>query len=80
MQALEQLSLARRVLGYSYVFAFYMFDGATFGEEISSEQNALNQNLFEDQQQQLEREVSTRPTVLTLNPTWSLPNLRSYLC
>lgn len=57
MQAQEQLFHARRVLGYSYAFAFYMFGNSMFSEEITPQQNNLNQNLFEDQQQQLEGEV-----------------------
>lgn len=56
-QAQEQLFNARRVLGYSYVFAFYMFGNFIYRDEITPEQNAINQNLFEDQQQQLESEV-----------------------
>ncbi len=56
-QALEQLFHARRILGYSYVFAFYMFGNDVFREEVTRAQNALNQNLFEDQQQQLEGEA-----------------------
>lgn len=58
-QAQEQLFHARRVLGYSYVYAFYMFGNAMFREEITPDQNAINQNLFEDQQQQLEAEVGS---------------------
>ena len=72
MQALEQLFHARRILGYSYVFAFYMFGNDMFRDEVSPAQNAVNQNLFEDQQQQLEGEV--RPyTVNGRSPmkTWS---------
>ena len=61
MQALEQLFHARRILGYSYVFAFYMFGNDMFRDEVSPAQNAVNQNLFEDQQQQLEGEVRPRP-------------------
>lgn len=54
MQALDQLFEARRILGYTYAFAFYMFGNSIFKEEISPEQNSINQNLFEDQQQQME--------------------------
>jgi Ariadne domain len=57
LQSLEQLFHARRILGQSYVFAYYMFDNVMFGEEITPEQNAINQNLFEDQQQMMEAEV-----------------------
>jgi len=63
-QALEQLFHARRILGYSYVFAFYMFGNELFREEVTPARNALNQNLFEDQQQQLEGEVRARARAL----------------
>ena len=68
-QAQEQLFHARRILGYSYVYAFYMFGGELYGDEISPAQNATNQNLFEDQQQQLESEVGAG---LLLLPTPAL--------
>ncbi len=55
--ALEQLCETRAILGYSYVFAYYMFGGEMFREEINEEQNEMNKNLFEDQQQQLDAEV-----------------------
>jgi ariadne-1 len=48
---------ARRILAYSYAFAFYMFGNDLFKDDISVEQNAINQNLFEDHQQQLEATV-----------------------
>lgn len=57
MQALEQLCDTRSILGYSYAFAYYMFGGELYSEEISPEQNDVNKNLFEDQQQQLEAEA-----------------------
>ena len=57
VQALDQLFEARRILGYSYVYAFYMFGGEMFAEEVTPEQNERNKNLFEDQQQMLEAEV-----------------------
>ena len=57
MQAQDQLFHARRILGYSYVFAFFMFGQVMFADEITPAQNAINQNLFEDQQQQLEQVV-----------------------
>ena len=50
--------MARRILGFSYVFAFYMFDGLMFGNQISTDQNLSNQNLFEDAQARMESEVS----------------------
>lgn len=56
-QAQEQLFCARRILGNTYVAAYYFYGNDMFADEISAEQNAMNQNLFEDQQQQLEMEV-----------------------
>jgi ariadne-1 len=44
---LQRLFRARRALSYSFAFAYFM----------SEEQNVINQNLFEDQQQQLEETV-----------------------
>lgn len=58
LQALDQLFEARRILGFSYVFAFFMFGNAMFRDEISPEQNDINKNLFENQQQAMEALVS----------------------
>ena len=58
LQALDQLYEARRILGYSYAFAFYMFGNSMFKEEITEEQNDMNKNLFENQQQDIEGLVS----------------------
>ena len=70
LQALEQLFHARRILGFSYVAAFFMFGGSYFKGEVTQEQNELNQNLFEDQQQQLEAEVCVqRKVVLCWQPS-----------
>ena len=60
MQALQQLFCARRILGNSYVSAFYFFGNDMFSDEISPEQNDINQSLFEDQQACLETEVIPR--------------------
>lgn len=54
--ALEQLFLARRVLAYSYIFAFYMFGGQMFAD-LPASAAVVNQALFEDKQGQLEVEV-----------------------
>ncbi len=56
-QGLQQLHVARRILGFSYVFAFYMFDGVMFGDQVSADANRSNQNLFEDAQARMESEV-----------------------
>ena len=60
-QGLQQLHVARRILGFSYVFAFYMFDGVMFGDQVSADANASNQNLFEDAQARMESEVRPEP-------------------
>lgn len=68
LQALQQLFCARRILGNSYVSAFYFFGNDMFSDEITPEQNDINKSLFEDQQACLETEVS-----------WSLPHSRQCL-
>ena len=57
MQALQQLFSARRILGNTYVSAFYFFGNDMFLDEITPEQNEINKSLFEDQQACLEMEV-----------------------
>jgi Ariadne domain len=57
LQALDQLFVARRILGYSYVACFYLFDGVTCADDLTSDQNILLKNLFEDAQGMLEMEV-----------------------
>ncbi|KAG0578371.1 hypothetical protein KC19_4G017900 [Ceratodon purpureus] len=54
---LQRLFRARRALSYSFAFAYFMFGNDIFKDDISEEQNVINQNLFEDQQQQLEETV-----------------------
>ncbi|KAJ4962158.1 hypothetical protein NE237_022097 [Protea cynaroides] len=54
---LNRLFRSRRVLSYSYPFAYYMFGEDLFWGEMSKEDRELKQNLFEDQQQQLEANV-----------------------
>ncbi|XP_028807312.1 probable E3 ubiquitin-protein ligase ARI2 [Neltuma alba] len=54
---LSRLFRSRRVLSYSYPFAYYMFGGEMFMEKMSEEERERKQNLFEDQQQQLEANV-----------------------
>eukprot|EP01018_Ginkgo_biloba_P032064 Gb_09093 [translate_table: standard] len=54
---LQRLFRARRALSYSYPFAFHMFGDDLFKDEMTAEERVLRQNLFEDQQQQLERTV-----------------------
>ncbi|OVA18625.1 zinc finger protein [Macleaya cordata] len=54
---LYRLFRSRRVLSYSYPFAFYMFGDDLFKDEMTLEVREIKQNLFEDQQQQLEANV-----------------------
>jgi hypothetical protein len=63
LQALDQLFVARRILGYSYVACFYLFDGVTYADDFGSEQNSLLRNLFEDAQGMLEMEVWLLPVL-----------------
>ncbi|KAF5745642.1 E3 ubiquitin-protein ligase ARI2 [Tripterygium wilfordii] len=54
---LYRLFRSRRVLSYSYPFAYYMFGEELFADEMTKEEKEIKQNLFEDQQQQLEENV-----------------------
>ncbi|XAR72845.1 Ubiquitin--protein ligase [Bertholletia excelsa] len=54
---LYRLFRSRRVLSYSYPFAFYMFGDDLFKDEMTKEVKEIKQHLFEDQQQQLEGNV-----------------------
>ncbi|KAG5412796.1 hypothetical protein IGI04_000363 [Brassica rapa subsp. trilocularis] len=54
---LNRLFRSRRILSYSYAFAYYMFGEELFKDEMSSSEREMKKNLFEDQQQQLEGNV-----------------------
>ncbi|XP_010941706.1 probable E3 ubiquitin-protein ligase ARI2 isoform X1 [Elaeis guineensis] len=54
---LHRLFRSRRVLSYTYPFAFYMFGDELFKDEMTPGERQIRQNLFEDQQQQLESNV-----------------------
>ncbi|KAL3843480.1 hypothetical protein ACJIZ3_000883 [Penstemon smallii] len=54
---LYRLFRSRQALSYSYPFAFYMFGDDLFKNEMTTEEREIKQNLFEDQQQQLESNV-----------------------
>ncbi|XP_044508823.1 probable E3 ubiquitin-protein ligase ARI2 isoform X2 [Mangifera indica] len=54
---LYRLFRSRRVLSYSYPFAFYMFGDELFRDEMNSQEREIKQPLFEYQQQQLEAYV-----------------------
>ncbi|KAL9242114.1 hypothetical protein vseg_016147 [Gypsophila vaccaria] len=55
--ALYRLFRSRRVLSYSYPFAYYMFGDELFRNEMTKKEREIKQNLFEDQQQQLQANV-----------------------
>ncbi|KAL4279270.1 hypothetical protein GQ457_03G000890 [Hibiscus cannabinus] len=61
---LYRLFRSRRILSYSYPFAFYMFGEEIFTEEMTKEDRQIRQNLFEDQQQQLEANVEKLSKIL----------------
>lgn len=67
LQALDQLYEARRILGFSYAFAFFMF-GDMFKDEITPTQNEINKNLFENQQQAMEALVRQPSSLRTTFP------------
>ncbi|KAL2927504.1 putative E3 ubiquitin-protein ligase ARI1 [Bienertia sinuspersici] len=48
---------SRRVLSYSYAFAYYMFGDELFRDDMNKEVRKIKQNLFEDHQQQFEANV-----------------------
>ncbi|KAI3465019.1 hypothetical protein Pfo_021682 [Paulownia fortunei] len=52
-----RLTRSRKILLYSYPFAYFMFGDELFKNEMSSEEKTIKQNLFEDQQQQLETNI-----------------------
>ena len=54
---LLRLFRSRQALSNSFAFAYFIFGNDIFKDGITKEQNAINQNLFEDQQQQLEQIV-----------------------
>ncbi|KAI9077466.1 hypothetical protein K1719_040585 [Acacia pycnantha] len=55
---LSRLFRSRRVLCYTYPFAYYMFGVQFFDEDMMPEkERERKQNLFEDQQQQLEANI-----------------------
>ncbi|XAR61813.1 Ubiquitin--protein ligase [Bertholletia excelsa] len=54
---LYRLIRSRRILSYSYPFAYYMFGDELFRNEMTQKEREIKQNLFEDQQQQFEGNV-----------------------
>ncbi|KAG6530890.1 probable E3 ubiquitin-protein ligase ARI2 [Zingiber officinale] len=68
----NRLFRSRRVLSYSYPFAFCMFGDELFKGEMTAEERKLKKNLFEDQQQQLESNVEQLSRFLELDfPSFS---------
>ncbi|OIW08698.1 hypothetical protein TanjilG_03374 [Lupinus angustifolius] len=64
INGLSRLFRSRRILSYSYAFAFYMFGDELFKDELSESQREIKQNLFEDQQQQLEANIEKISKIL----------------
>ncbi|KAL4566306.1 hypothetical protein LXL04_030420 [Taraxacum kok-saghyz] len=54
---ITMMEKSRRFLSYSYPFAYYMFGDVFLGKEVTDAERSIKQNLFEDQQQQLEGHV-----------------------
>ncbi|CAN8266153.1 unnamed protein product [Cochlearia groenlandica] len=64
IDAVNRLFRSRRILTYSYPFAFYMFGEELFKEDMSDGDREIKKNLFEHQQQQLEGYVERLSHVL----------------
>ena len=64
---LHRLFRSRRVLSYSYPFAFYMFGEELFKDEMSDEDREIKKNLFENQQQQLTGNIETLSEILNVS-------------
>ncbi|KAM7256903.1 hypothetical protein ACFE04_012644 [Oxalis oulophora] len=60
----SRLFRSRRVLSYTYPFAYYMFGDELFRDEMTKEERLIKQNLFEDQQQQFEANVEKLSSLL----------------
>ncbi|CAI9116644.1 OLC1v1017842C1 [Oldenlandia corymbosa var. corymbosa] len=50
----NRLFRSRKIISYSYPFAYYMFGDILFKDGMTKRQRELKQSLFEEQQQQLE--------------------------
>ncbi|KAF8110491.1 hypothetical protein N665_0083s0053 [Sinapis alba] len=61
----DLLFRARRILSYTYAFAFYMFGEELFKDEISDEEREMKKNLFENLQQQFIGYIERLPETLT---------------
>nr|GMD89081.1 probable E3 ubiquitin-protein ligase ARI2 [Ipomoea batatas] len=52
-----RLSQSRQLLSYSYVFAYYIFGDELYENDMTQREKDIKQDLFEDQQQQLETNI-----------------------
>jgi len=74
-EAFEQLCLARKIMSFSYVFAYFIFGPhATFFS--STVPLPSMQALFEDKQGQLEIEVERLADILEKTPATNMPEKR----
>ena len=64
VNGLYRLFRSRRFLSYSYPFAYYMFGDDLFKNEMTKKEREIKQNLFDDQQQQLEANIEKLSMVL----------------
>ncbi|XVF36177.1 hypothetical protein REPUB_Repub19eG0035500 [Reevesia pubescens] len=64
INGLHRLFRSRRILSYSYAFAYYMFGDDLFKDEMNKTEIKIKQNLFEDQQQQFEANVEKLSSIL----------------
>lgn len=56
-KALYRLFRSRSIISYSYPFAYYMFGDNLLKSRMKKKEIRIKQNLFEDQQQQLEANI-----------------------
>jgi len=62
-----QLSICRRILSHSYIFAFFALGSNNiFGGEVSPSQDIINRNLFEMKQSELENSVESLSKLVEL--------------
>jgi len=64
-RGLSQLFECRRILSYSYVFAFFMFDDQN--KAVQKKIKEVHKNIFEDYQQQLEISTERLSKILEMN-------------
>lgn len=65
VEALNRLSRSRQIIANSYAFAYYMFgEDDLLKSGLTKREREIKQNLFEDQQQQLEANIERLSLVL----------------